>query len=197
MKKTILSAAILPLAALFAVPATAADELVKIEFKDGTVQTYNVNDIREITFGDKETPETIAGIYSGITTVVVGGTFSYDSGTTDYDITEEADGTLTVKVPSFVLTGTVMGDLTLGEYTLSGLKLNEATGAYELTYGGNGQTVHFKAEQNGTTTMENDYEFKEGCKATVEQTETGITLKNDFQIGNMPFPLALTFNGVK
>lgn len=63
MKKTILST--LALAACIA--AGAQTEVLRLELNDGTVQTFSVNSIKEMTFGEEEISpaQALAGSYSG------------------------------------------------------------------------------------------------------------------------------------
>lgn len=200
MKHTFLTTATLPLLSMLLLSATdasAADEILRLEFNDGTVQTFNVEDIHEMTFGSESTAAGFTGDFTGINTCVVGNMFTYTSGDSTYNIQEEADGTLTVNVPEFSLAGTVMGDLTLGAYTVKGLTFDETAGTWGKNYGDDGLTMTFKAMQNGTATMDNVYPFKTGSEITLAKSETGITITNKFQIGNMPFELVVTFDGTK
>lgn len=195
MKKTILTA----FASIIALGAAAQTEIMKIELNDGTTQTIEVEKIKEITFStDGENPaDAYIGQFTGKNTVVVGGNFTYAADNVTFDITEGADNTLTVNIPEYVLTNTVMGDLTLGAHTIAGLAYDETTGAYVRDYGNDDLSMHFKAEQGGNVTMNKDYNFNPGSEITVEKTAAGIKITNKFKMGAMPFELVATFEGTK
>lgn len=112
----------------------------KSSSKTDTTQTIEFDKIKEITFStDGENPaDAYIGQFTGKNTVVVGGNFTYAADNVTFDIAEGADNTLTVNIPEYVLTNTVMVDLTLGAHTISGLTYDEATGAYVRDYGNDG-----------------------------------------------------------
>lgn len=195
MKKTILTA----FASIIALGAAAQTEVMKIELNDGTTQTIEVENIKEITFStDGENPaDAYIGQFTGKNTVVVGGNFTYTADNVTFDIAEGTDNTLTVNIPEYVLTNTVMGDLTLGAHTIAGLAYDETTGAYVRDYGNDGLSMHFKAEQGGNVTMNKDYNFNPGSEIIVEKTAAGIKITNKFKMGAMPFELVATFEGTK
>ena len=56
--------------------------------------------------------------------------------------------------------------------------------------------MHFKAEREGSVTMDGDYNFSENSEIEVKQTASGIQIINRFQLGKMPFPIVATFEGV-
>ena len=140
---------------------------------------------------------TTEGNYKGTNNVVVGGQYPYDADIT-YKITANTDGTINITVPEFQLTGTVMGDLTLGTYTITGIAYDETRGAFYRDYTNDGLTMHMTAVNNGNTTMDSDYTFEtNGADIEVKTSDDGITVVNNFQPGRMPFPIAATFNGIK
>lgn len=139
----------------------------------------------------------LAGRFTGTNTVVVGGQFTYSASDVTFEIISADDNTLTVNIPEYVLTNTVMGDLTLGAHTIAGLAYDETKGAYFRDYGNDGLSMHFKAEQGGNVTMNKDYNFNPGSEITVEKTAAGIKITNKFKMGAMPFGLVATFEGTK
>lgn len=195
MKTTILP---LGIALLTAISSAAQTETLRIELNDGTIQSIPVTDIKEMTFGQEEADPTemFTGEFSGVNTVVVGGMFTYKADIT-YDIRKAENGTLTVNIPEYSLAGTVMGDLTLGAYSIEGLEYDEETDSFSRDYSNDGLSMHFTAVQNGTTNMDKDYSFNPGSQITVEKAEAGIKVTNRFKMGAMPFEIVATFEGSK
>lgn len=194
MKKQIIAGAMF---ALVAMNVNADD--IKIKLTNGTVVTYNIEEVEEITFEETqdEPTATIAGTYSGTQSVDVGGMFTYTANIA-VTIEENADGTINVSFPEYSLAGTVMGDLTLGVVTVSNIPYDETKGAYYLNYSSLGMTQHFKCvDAQGATTMDSDYVLGETSEITIEQTESGVKITNPFKLGSMPFPLSATFEGAK
>lgn len=194
MKKQIMAGAMF---ALMAMNVNADD--IKITMKDGSVVTYNIDNVQEITFEESEdepvqTP--IAGSYSGTQSIVIGGMFTY---TADIAVTieENADGTINVTYPEYSLAATMMGDLTLGTVTVSNIPYDETKGAYYLNYSTLGLTQHFKAETDGVASMDSDYVLGDTSEITVEQTENGVKITNPFKLGRMPLSLTSSFEGTK
>lgn len=195
MKTTILP---LGIVLLTAISSAAQTETLRIELNDGTIQSIPVTDIKEMTFSQEETDptEVFTGEFSGVNTVVVGGMFTYKADIT-YDIRKAENGTLTVNIPEYSLAGTVMGDLTLGAYSIEGLEFDEETDSFSRDYSNDGLSMHFTAVQNGTTNMDKDYSFNPGSQITVEKAEAGIKVTNRFKMGAMPFEIVATFEGSK
>ncbi len=185
--KTILAAL-----ALTAALTAGAKDVVTIEFNNGDKQTYNVADIKEMRFEQQADIDK----YTGEISVVVGGQFTYKT-TITATVTENADGTIDFSYPEYVLTGTVMGDLTLGAVTIPGIAYDEARGAYYKDYGADGIKQHLTAVNNGTTTMNNDYVLGTGSTITLKIDGNSLTVTNPFKLGAMPFPLEATFTGTK
>lgn len=195
MKTTILP---LGIALLTAISSAAQTETLRIELNDGTIQSIPVTDIKEMTFSQEEADPTemFTGEFSGVNTVVVGGMFTYKADIT-YDIRKAENGTLTVNIPEYSLAGTVMGDLTLGAYSIEGLEYDEETDSFSRDYSNDGLSMHFTAVHNGTTNMDKDYSFNPGSQITVEKAEAGIKVTNKFKMGAMPFEIVATFEGSK
>lgn len=188
MRSTILTAA---LAVAMSFAANAQSEIIKIEFNNGEVQTFNVDDIKEIVFGEAQAP-TIAGTYSGTEEIAVGNMATY-SADIAVVITENPDGTINYTVPQTSFLGTVMGDLELGSITLEGIPYDEAKGAYYLDYSDKGWTQHFKSSSG----LDSDYVLGATSEITITVTADGISVLNPFKLGNMPFDLTATFKGKK
>lgn len=192
MKKIFLAAA-----TVVAMAITAQADVMKITLSDGSTVTYNVSDVTEITFDtDQPAEEGIAGVYAGTQSVSIGGMFTYTANIS-VTITENTDGSINVTYPEYSLAGTMMGDLTLGTVTVPNVPFDAAKNAYYLNYSSLGLTQHFKAEQNGSVTMNNDYVLGETSEITVEKTATGVKITNPFKLGAMPLPLTSSFEGTK
>lgn len=133
-------------------------------------------------------------------TVTVGGQFTYNNDNVTYELRRYKVGEtdkLDVAVPSYTLANTIMGDLTLGSYTVKGLVYDEAQGGYYRDYKNDGLKFHFTAVQNGKTTMDKDYDFasEKDNNILVKYDGTKVTsIINKFQMGAMPFDIVSTFN---
>ena len=125
--------------------------------------------------------------------VTVGGAYTYNNDRVTYNVRRYVDGDvekLDVEVPSYSLQNTIMGNLTLGAYTVKGLVYDEEQGGFYRDYKNDGLSFHFKAEKDGTTTMDKDYEFnpEKDNNILVKYEGTKITsIVNTFQMGAMPF----------
>ena len=134
-------------------------------------------------------------------TVTVGGQFTYNNDNVTYELRRYKDGgtdKLDVTVPSYTLANTVMGDLTLGSYTVKGLVYDEAQGGYYRDYKNDGLLFHFTAVQGGKTTMDKDYEFatdKDNNILVKYEGNNVSSIVNTFQVGTMPFGIVSVFSG--
>lgn len=136
--------------------------------------------------------------YTGPISVTVGGSYGpYTNESVSHTITTEADGTLTLTIHQYILAGTFIGDLTLGQYTVSQLAYDAERGGYYRDYTNDGLTMHFTAVNNGVVSMDNDYGFDQrGGSVLVTLTDDGTaTVINTFQPGVMPFSIVSTFVG--
>ncbi|MCH5216734.1 MAG: hypothetical protein J1F10_07305 [Muribaculaceae bacterium] len=133
-----------------------------------------------------------AGSYSGTNSVVVGGAFTYTADI-DYKITANVDGTINIEVPEYSLANTVMGNLQLGKYTISNIAYNSEKNGFYREYGTDGIKQHFSAEQNGSKTMDGDYELNGNSNILIEKNGNSIIITNSFSLGAMPFPIVATF----
>jgi len=136
--------------------------------------------------------------YTGGISVMVGGSYGpYTNASVTHVLTTEADGTITLTIPEYTLAATVMGDLTLGQYTVSNLAYDETRGGYYRDYTNDDLTMHFRAESNGVATLDKDYTFEQkGGNVLVTLADDGtVTVVNSFQPGVMPFSIVSTFVG--
>lgn len=134
-------------------------------------------------------------------TVTVGGQFTYNNDNVTYELRRYKDGKtdkLDVTVPSYTLANTVMGDLTLGSYTVKGLVYDEAQGGYYRDYKNDGLMFHFTAVKDGKTIMDKDYEFaaEKPNNILVKYEGSNVSsIVNTFQMGAMPFGIVSVFSG--
>ena len=134
-------------------------------------------------------------------TVTVGGQFTYNNDNVTYELRRYKDGKtdkLDVAVPSYTLANTIMGDLTLGSYTVKGLVYDEAQGGYYRDYKNDGLMFHFTAVKNGKTIMDKDYEFaaEKPNNILVKYEGNNVSsIVNTFQVGAMPFGIVSVFSG--
>lgn len=134
-------------------------------------------------------------------TVTVGGQFTYNNDNVTYELRRYKDGEtdkLDVTVPSYSLANTIMGDLTLGTYTVKGLVYDEAQGGYYRDYKNDGLKFHFTAVQGGKTTMDKDYDFatdKDNNILVKYEGNDVSSIVNTFQVGTMPFGIVSVFSG--
>ena len=132
--------------------------------------------------------------------VSVGGMYTYSNGGVTYNVRKYMDGDVQkvdVEVPTYTLDNTVMGNLTLGTYTVKGLTYDEEKGGFYRDYKNDGLNFHFTAEQNGNKTMDGDYEFnaQKDNNILVKYDGSKITdIVNTFQMGAMPFGIVSSFN---
>lgn len=132
--------------------------------------------------------------------VNVGGMFPYAKESVTYNVRKYMDGDVQkvdVEVPAYTLDNTVMGNLTLGTYTVKGLTYDEEKGGFYRDYKEDGLSFHFTAEQNGNKTMDGDYEFnaQKDNNILVKYNGSKITdIVNTFQMGAMPFGIVTSFN---
>ena len=133
-------------------------------------------------------------------TVNVGGMFPYANESVTYNVRKYMDGDVQkvdVEVPTYTLDNTLMGNLTLGTYTVKGLTYDEEKGGFYRDYKNDGLSFHFIAEKDGNKTMDGDYEFNtaKDNNILVKYNGTKITdIVNTFQMGAMPFGIVTNFN---
>lgn len=133
-------------------------------------------------------------------TVNVGGAFNYANKSVSYDVRKYMDGDvqkLDVKISTYTLENTVMGNLTLGTYTVKGLTYDESKGGFYRDYKDDGLKFHFTAENGGNKTMDGDYSFNntKDNNILVKYSGNNITdIVNTFQMGAMPFAIVSKFD---
>lgn len=174
--------------------------------------TYNImENTMEITavftYGNMPMPVTyhITAYYikpvTNKVTVVVGGAYPYTNESVTYRIRqykEEGETLLDVEIPQFSLSGTVMGDLTLGTYTVKGLRYDNERGGFFRDYRYDNLSFYFKAMQNGVVIMDKEYPFntEKDNNILVKLSGTDVAeIVNTFQMGAMPFGIVSTFGG--
>lgn len=132
--------------------------------------------------------------------VNVGGMFPYANESVTYNVRKYMDGDVQkvdVEVPTYTLDNTLMGNLTLGTYTVKGLTYDEEKGGFYRDYKEDGLSFHFTAEKDGNKTMDGDYEFnaQKDNNILVKYNGSKITdIVNTFQMGAMPFGIVSSFN---
>lgn len=155
----------------------------------GTTLTYHL--------GTPPISLSVKGSHQGSVSVMVGGQGNqfgpYINENITYSITTNEDGSINIVVPEFTLDETQIGNLTLGTYTISNITYDEEKGAFFRDYTTDNLSFHFKAEKDGSVTMDNDYAFTQLGNIEIKKTETGLTIVNSFQPGRMPFPITSTF----
>ncbi len=133
--------------------------------------------------------------------VSVGGKLNYQNESVTYNVRKYLDGDvekLDVEIPTYELKNTMMGDLTLGTYTVKGLTYDESKGGYYHDYANDGLTFHFTAVQNGKTSMDDDYEFNNNNNTAndilVKYNGSNVEeILNHFHMGTMPFQITSSF----
>ena len=134
-----------------------------------------------------------------IDVAVTGATYSNENVTYTVTTYTGEDGTqkMDVVVPSFELVNTVMGNLTLGTYTVKGLVYDSEKGGYYRDYKNDGLSVHFKAVSSvGLVMFDKDYAFNSAKDNNILVKTDGNTVTsivNHFQMGAMPYPISSTF----
>lgn len=132
--------------------------------------------------------------------VNVGGMFPYANESVTYNVRKYMDGDVQkvdVEVPTYILDNTLMGNLTLGTYTVKGLTYDEEKGGFYRDYKNDGLKFHFIAEKDGNKTMNGEYEFNtaKDNNILVKYNGSKITdIVNTFQMGAMPFGIVSSFN---
>ena len=132
--------------------------------------------------------------------VSIGGALNYTAANVTYSVRTYPEGgntLLDVNVPSYQLSSTPLGELTIGSYLVKGLKMDEQKGGYYRDYVNDGLTMHFKSEKDGVVGMDDDYAMSEGQNNILLVYEgKNIKVTNAFHPGAMPFPIVSTFPGV-
>lgn len=122
---------------------------------------------------------------------VAGAEYENESVTYDARLYREDERTmLDIAIHDYSLTGTVMGDITLGAYTIRGLVYDESRKAYCRDYSQDGLSFHFTTSGG----IDNDYTFSKKGNILVKMSGADIAYaENDYQPGSMPFPICSKF----
>ena len=137
------------------------------------------------------------GEFSGRLTLNIAGQYDYDADIRIL-VSEGENETLNVTFPEYALSNTLMGNITMGIVTLENLTYDSSKGGFYLDYGEAGINQYFKAERNGTVTMDNEYQLNAPSDIFISKGEDGkINVVNSFRIGAMPMPITATFIGPK
>lgn len=142
--------------------------------------------------GEPTMANVTAGVYKGTNNVNVGGVYDYKTDIS-YTITANPDSTINIEVPEYTLTGTIMGDLKLGAYTIENVAYDKKNDQFHQEYGKYGLSQEFTATQNGKVTMQGNYKFTDNSYIIVKRTVYGLQVENSFQLGKMPFPIVAKF----
>ena len=132
--------------------------------------------------------------------VCVGGAYTYTNSSVTYNVRkymEDDVQKLDVQIPTYTLDNTVMGNLTLGTYTVKGLTYDEEKGGFYRDYKNDGLTFHFTAENEGKKTLDGDYSFNDTKDNNILVKYNGNKVEdiiNTFQMGAMPFAIVTKFN---
>lgn len=141
----------------------------------------------------------VKGNHQGSISVMVGDNYGpYVNSQVKHVITANADGTINVVIPEYTLDNTAIGNLTLGTYTISNIAYDTEKGAFYRDYKDDGLQFHFKAVNGGTTTIDGDYLFTNLGNITIQKTDAGVSIVNNFKPtradgGGMPMNISATF----
>jgi len=132
--------------------------------------------------------------------VSIGGMFNYTATNVTYSVRTYPEGgntLLDVKVPSYELSGTPLGELSVGGYIVKGLAMNAEKGGYYRDYAADGLTMHFKSVNEGVVGMDGDYAMTQlNNNILLVYEGKKIKVSNAFHPGNMPFQITSQFPGV-
>ena len=167
--------------------------------------TYNMADnsfdlSATFTYGSMPFPVTYTVKVTDAISVCIGSAYTYTNSSVTYNVRKYKDGNVEkvdVTVPAYTLDNTLIGNLSLGAYTVKGLVYDSEQGGFYRDYKDDGLTFHFSAEKDGNTTINGDYIFnsKKDNNILVKYDGTKVTsIINKFQMGAMPFDIVSTFN---
>ena len=140
----------------------------------------------------------VAGNYTGTTSLKVGGVFGpFTSATVEYKVTANEDGSINVTASEEKYTGVPMvGNLTIGTYTVKNLSYDKATNSFVRDYSKDGIKVHLKSD--GMMKLDKDYPFQATSKMIVKLGENGaLTITNNYSLTGMPMSISATYTGKK
>ena len=126
---------------------------------------------------------------------------NYENAGVTYQVRKYMDGEtqkMDVTVPTYTLDNTVMGNMTLGAYTIKGLTYDEAKGGFYRDYKNDGLKFHVVCK-GGSMNMDNDYSFNAEKDNNILVKYEGSKVSdiiNRFQMGSMPFYISTNFKAV-
>lgn len=141
-----------------------------------------------------------AGNYEGTDTMSVTamgqtiGSFPANNASVD-TLVARTDSTLDITFPETTYSNvTMMGNVTMGSYTIKDLKWDATKKAYYRDYHNDGISFHFKSDSR-----DQDYKFTDAaCQITVTFDENGKShVVNSFVLGNMPGVITQSTTGTK
>lgn len=146
--------------------------------------------------------ELAAGSYLGLDSMNVGGSFAYNAAdSSNFTVVANSDSSISVTIPEQVYPGTVMGKITMGEFTMDSIPYNKEAKVFGRNLCGTNAAYDFVClnTQTGKTTINNRYSFTHSTDSvTVTRTDDGsVNVSISFKPGNMPFPIVSTFKGIK
>lgn len=133
--------------------------------------------------------------------VSIGGMMNYENAGVTYQVRKYMDGEMQkmdVTVPTYTLDNTVMGNMTLGTYTIKGLTYDEAKGGFYRDYKNDGLKFHVVCK-GGSMNMDGDYSFNAEKDNNILVKYEGSKVSdiiNRFQMGSMPFYILTNFKAV-
>lgn len=145
----------------------------------------------------------VGGTFTGTNNFTIsapGVSYEYSADNVAQTVTVNSDGSVNLTISEYVLNGTVMGDITLGSYTIQNIPFNQQKNGFYKEYADGTLSFHFKAVKDGQTMFDDDYVFNNSATTTsilIKPTETGVVITNDFSIGSMPFPISAVMEGTK
>lgn len=119
------------------------------------------------------------------------GGLNYTAKDVEYTIrryTEDNNEKMDITVGGTSLKNTPIGDLTMGDFTVKGLAMNNNRGGFYRNYTNDNIAIHFKAVNGGVTTFDNDYIMGKTSDILVKYNGNTISdIINNYMPGKMPF----------
>ena len=172
---------------------------VVVNKTDGSKVVYQANEVKDVQFVPATLADTYTGSYKGFDNVNV--MVSYTSSEeVVYKVTANEDGTINLIVPEVTYKKTVMGNLTLGTYTIKNISYDKSKKAFVKAYKDDNVKFHFiKKNDDGSIISDQEYTFdSEKCKVVISKEADGkLKVENTYQLGRMPFPISGSFKGTK
>ena len=115
-------------------------------------------------------------------------------------MTANGDGTINLIVPEVTYKKTMMGNLTLGTYTIKNIPYDENQKAFVKAYKDDNIKFHFiKKNDDGSVISDQEYTVDSKiCKVVISKEADGkLKVENTYQLGRMPFPISGSFMGTK